>query len=76
MWVILLVVLFVLYWWWSSRRVETMKVVDILGDIQQKRPELYPINTLYMDTDGKARFMMLNTNTYAGELYDYFPQKK
>lgn len=76
MWILVALVIFIMYWIWKNQRVENLTVKDVLGDIREKRPELYPIETMYMDSDGRSRFMMFNTDTYAGELYDYFPPKK
>lgn len=77
MWLLVALLVVIGFWWWRTQRVEgMMTVTDILGDIQQKRPELYPINTISMESDGRSRFMMYNLDTYAGELYDYFPPKK
>ncbi len=76
MWLLVALLALVGFWWWRTQRVEPMTVTDILGDIQRTRPELYPINTISMEPDGRSRFMMYNLDTYAGELYDYFPPKK
>lgn len=77
-WLVIILVLFA--WWWVTRKEERMSdeqhIQTVLGEITSKRPELYPIETLYIEPDGRSRFMMLNTDTYAGELYDYFPSKK
>ena len=80
MWWLIILLVLLGYWWWRSQRYENMTDVQhiktVLGEINAKRPELYPIETLYIEPDGRSRFMMLNTDTYAGELYDYFPPKK
>lgn len=80
MWWLILLIVVIVYLWWANRKVEPMSdeqhIKSVLGQINAKRPELYPIETMYIEPDGRSRFMMLNTDTYAGELYDYFPSKK
>ena len=59
----------------KTRKVEKMtdeKVVNnVIKEIRRARPELMPIETMYIDPDGSSRFLFINTETYAGEIYDY-----
>jgi hypothetical protein len=59
----------------TTRRVENMtdeQTVDtVMSSIRSSRPELYPIETVYIEPNGNSRFLFLNMDTYAGELYDY-----
>jgi hypothetical protein len=68
---IFVLILFVYY----NRRVEKMtdeQTVDsVMTSIRTTRPELYPIETVYIDPNGNSRFLFFNMDTYAGELYDY-----
>ena len=70
-----IVVLIVSLIFLKTRKVEKMtdeKVVDsVIKKIRSVRPELVPIETMYIDPDGSSRFLFLNTDTYAGEIYDY-----
>lgn len=78
--VIIVLVIIVAIWWLLNRKTEKMSdaehIMSILDKVKESRPELYPIETMYVEPNGTSRFMMLNTDTYAGELYDYFPAKK
>ena len=62
-------------WYVSTRKTEKMTdrktVESVIQSVRSVRPELVPIETLYIDPDGTSRFMFFNTNTYAGEIYDY-----
>lgn len=71
-----LIVVLVLGWIYTrTRRVEKLTdekiVTNIVEEIQKIRPELVPVETMYIDTDGSSRILFLNTDTYAGEVYDY-----
>lgn len=50
-------------------------VTKVLQEVKNVRPELVPIETMYIDSDGSSRFLFLNTDTYAGEVYDYSKKK-
>lgn len=71
---IALFILTVIYWN-TNRRVERMTdeetVNTVMSAIRTNRPELYPIETVYIDPNGNSRFLFLNMDTYAGELHDY-----
>ena len=73
MYIIILALLVILYFMW--RRPEGMtdeKTVDqLVSEVRAQRPELVPIETIYIDPNGSSRFMFLNTDTYAGEVIDF-----
>lgn len=75
-WVQITIVLLIAVWLFTqTRRVEKMTdesvVENVVSQIRKVRPELYPVETMYIDPDGSSRFLFLNTDTYAGEVYDY-----
>lgn len=59
----------------SNRKVEKLtdeqNVISVVDQVQKIRPELVPVQTMYIDPDGSSRFLFLNTDTYAGEVYDF-----
>ncbi len=59
----------------QTRKVEKLSdeqtITNVVSEIRKVRPELVPIETMYIDPDGSSRFMFFNTETYAGEVYDY-----
>lgn len=63
---------------WLFTRIRTVEkftdeqtVNKVIDEVRKVRPELAPIETMYIDPDGSSRFLFLNTETYAGEVYDY-----
>jgi hypothetical protein len=74
---LILVAIFILValYWTTNRRVENMtdeQTIDtVISSVRTSRPELYPIETVYVEPNGNSRVLFLNMDTYAGELYDY-----
>lgn len=72
-----LIIVFVLGAWLVTKIRTVEKFTDeqtvskVLDEVRKVRPELVPIETMYIDPDGSSRFLFLNTDTYAGEVYDY-----
>lgn len=71
LWIALtLLVLLVLYWRKPEYMTDEQTVNSVIDTVRAQRPELVPIQTMYIDPDGSSRFMFLNTDTYAGEVID------
>lgn len=67
---ILLLLVFIYYGRKPEKMTDAQTVNSIVDMVQAKRPELVPVQTMYIDPNGSSRMMFLNTDTYAGELVD------
>lgn len=73
-WLVILLILLYLYTRTTEKMTDVKSVNSIVESVQAKRPELVPIQTMYIDPNGSSRMMFLNTNTYAGEIVDFSKQ--
>lgn len=75
MYVLVGIVIFLVFLYYygrtSERMTDAQSVNSIVDSIQAQRPELVPIQTMYIDPNGSSRMMFLNQDTYAGELVDF-----
>lgn len=76
--VIILVIILVLLFMWYRRTPEYMSdemtVNGVMERMKKERPELVPIETVYIDPNGNSRFLFYNTDNYAGEIHDFNPK--
>lgn len=71
--VIALILLVVVYMYWRrpEKMTDAQTVNSVIESVRAQRPELVPIETMYIDPNGSSRFMFFNTDTYAGEVIDF-----
>ena len=68
----LILVLLVYFFYRKPEYMEDAQTVNsVIASVRAERPELVPIETMYIDPDGSSRFMFFNTDTYAGEVIDF-----
>lgn len=68
---LILVVVFFLYTRRTENMTDAQTVNSVIDAVRAERPELVPIETMYIDPNGSSRFMFFNTDTYAGEVIDF-----
>ncbi len=72
LWIALFVlVALIIYWRRPEYMTDVQTVNSVIDNVRAQRPELVPIQTMYIDPDGSSRFMFFNTDTYAGEVIDF-----
>jgi hypothetical protein len=68
---IILVLFFIWYRRSPEKMTDEMTVNGVMERMNAERPELVPIETVYIDPNGNSRFLVYNTDNYAGEVYDF-----
>ena len=72
---LMIILAIVIYLIWSRRSPEKMSdemtVKGVMERMNAERPELVPIETVYIDPNGNSRFLFYNTDNYAGEIHDF-----
>lgn len=74
MMLVLIVLLVLIYIWYQrspTQMSDTMTIQGVMKQMAEERPELVPIETVYIDPNGNSRFLFYNTENYSGEIKDF-----
>ena len=69
--IVLLVLFFIWYKRSPAKMSDTMTIQGVMKRMAEERPELVPIETVYIDPNGNSRFLFYNTQNYSGEIKDF-----